>query len=55
MTDKEKKIMETCGKMLPRLSENEKEDFLRFTEGMAFLSGYRARTDTGQCEARPSA
>ena len=27
--------------MLPRLTESEKTDFLRFTEGMAFLSEYR--------------
>lgn len=44
MTDKEKKIIKTCGAMLPRMSEREKDDFLKFTEGMAFLSDYRVRT-----------
>lgn len=44
MTDKEKRIIETCGAMLPRMSEREKDDFLKFTEGMAFLSDYRVRT-----------
>ena len=51
MTDKDRKIIETCGEMLPRLSESEKEGFLRFTEGMAFLSDRRDRStrtaDTG--------
>lgn len=44
MTDKDKKIIETCGEMLPRMSEGEKEKFLTFTEGMAFLSDHRIRT-----------
>lgn len=44
MTDKDKRIIETCGAMLPRMSEREKDDFLKFTEGMAFLSDYRVRT-----------
>ena len=44
MTDKDKRIIETCGAMLPRMSEREKDDFLKFTEGMAFLSDYRGRT-----------
>lgn len=44
MTSKDKKIIETCGAMLPRMSEREKDDFLKFTEGMAFLSDYRVRT-----------
>ncbi len=38
MSDKEKKIMETCGALVPQLTELEKEKFLSFTEGMAFLS-----------------
>lgn len=38
MSDKEKKIMETCGELVPRLTEVEKEKFLSFTEGMAFLA-----------------
>lgn len=47
MTDKDKRIIETCGAMLPRMSEREKDDFLKFTEGMAFLSDYRVRTADG--------
>ena len=38
MTEKEKKIMQTCGALVPRLTEQEKDRFLSFTEGMAFLS-----------------
>ena len=38
MTEKEKKIMQTCGALVPRLTEQEKDRFLTFTEGMAFLS-----------------
>ena len=58
MTDREKKIMETCGKMLPRLTESEKKDFLSFTEGMAFLSEYRIHstgTSGQQGTERPGA
>lgn len=54
MTDKEKRIIETCGAMLPRMSEREKDDFLKFTEGMAFLSDYRVRTADG-AQQRPQA
>ena len=38
MSDKEKKIMQTCGALVPQLTELEKETFLSFTVGMAFLS-----------------
>ncbi|MCI9156769.1 MAG: hypothetical protein HFG07_08565 [Oscillibacter sp.] len=38
MSEQEKKIMETCGKLVPLLTEVEKEKFLSFTEGMAFLT-----------------
>lgn len=38
MPETEKKIMETCGELVKRLPEREKEKFLSFTEGMAFLS-----------------
>lgn len=36
MSEKEKQIMETFGKVLPGLSELEKEKLLSFGEGMAF-------------------
>ena len=42
MTEKEKKIMQTCGALIAHMSELEKEKFLSFTEGMAFLSMTRA-------------
>ena len=38
MPEVEKKIMEKCGELMKRLPEREKEKFLSFTEGMAFLS-----------------
>ena len=41
MPETEKKIMETCGELVKRLPEREKEKFLSFTEGMAFLSTHR--------------
>jgi len=52
MTDKEKKIMETCGAMVPKLSELEKEKFLSFTEGMAFLSSRQQLTTDARPESR---
>lgn len=36
MSEKEKKIMESFEKVLPKLSELEKEKLLSFGEGMAF-------------------
>lgn len=36
MSEKEKQIMETFGKVLPNLTELEKEKLLSFGEGMAF-------------------
>ena len=36
MSEKEKKIMETFGKVIPDLSETEKERLLAFGEGIAF-------------------
>ena len=37
MSEKEKKILETFGKVIPDLSEMEKEKLLSFGEGMAFM------------------
>lgn len=42
MPETEKKIMQTCGELVKRLPEREKEKFLSFTEGMAFLSSRKA-------------
>ena len=36
MSEKEKKIMETFQKVIPKLSEIQKEKLLSFGEGMAF-------------------
>lgn len=36
MSEKEKQIMETFGKVIPKLSELEREKLLSFGEGMAF-------------------
>ena len=36
MSEKEKQILETFGKVLPELNEVEKEKLLSFGEGMAF-------------------
>lgn len=38
MSEKEKKILETFGKVIPDLSEMEKERLLAFGEGIAFKS-----------------
>ena len=37
MSEKEKKILETFEKVLPELSEMEREKLLSFGEGMAFM------------------
>lgn len=42
MSDKEKKIMGTCGALVPQLTELEKEKFLSFTEGMEGASTGRS-------------
>lgn len=45
---KEKKILETFGKVIPRLSEIEKEKLLMFGEGIAFKVEQQ-----GQAEPKP--
>ena len=37
MSEKEKQIMETFGKIIPQMSELEKEKLLSFGEGMVFM------------------
>jgi hypothetical protein len=37
MSEREKQILETFGKVIPELSEMEKEKLLSFGEGMAFM------------------
>lgn len=51
MSDKERKIMEKCGELVPRLSEMEKEKFLSFTEGVAFITAMQQQTRT--CDSAP--
>ena len=36
MSEKDKQIMDTFGKVIPKLSDLEKEKLLAFGEGMAF-------------------
>ena len=38
MSDKEKKIVETFGKVIPKLSENKKEYLLGVADGMAVMA-----------------
>ncbi len=45
MSERESKIMETFGKVIPELSEMEREKLLAFGEGMAF-----AKTETKKAE-----
>lgn len=43
MTEKERKIMETFGRVIPKMSDQEKENLLAFGEGMALIAGRRAQ------------
>ena len=38
MSDKERKIMEKCGATIPQMQEQEKERFMCFMEGVAFIT-----------------
>lgn len=46
MSEKDKKIMETFGKVIPKLSDLEKEKLLAFGEGMAFKSDQQRAEQT---------
>lgn len=39
MSEKEKKIMETFGRVIPTLTDSEKDQLLAFGEGMAMIAG----------------
>ena len=41
MPEKDKKIMAACADLVKHLDERDKERFLNFAEGMAFLSMVR--------------
>lgn len=48
MSEKDKKIMETFRKVVPNLSELDKEKLLAFGEGVALMAERRHSLDTGQ-------
>lgn len=52
--EKGRQILEIFGKVIPGLSEMEKEKLLAFGEGMAFMADQRMSAQTGQAE-RPGA
>lgn len=43
MSEKEKKIMETFGRIIPTLTDAEKDQLLAFGEGMALMAGRQAQ------------
>lgn len=47
MSEKEKKILETFGKVIPDLSEMEIEKLLSFGEGMVFMKGRQKQNKKG--------
>lgn len=47
MSEKDKKIMETFGKVIPNLSDLEKEKLLAFGEGMAFKADQQRAAQAG--------
>lgn len=47
---KKKKILETFGKVIPDLSDMEKEKLLSFGEGMAFMKGKQKAEESNQSE-----
>lgn len=50
MSEKDKKIMETFGRVVPNLSEIDKEKLLAFGEGVALMAE-RLRDKAGQDSA----
>ena len=46
MSEKEKKILETFGKVITDLSEMEKEKLLSFGEGMAFMKDRQKKEES---------
>lgn len=50
MSERDKQIMDTFGKVIPNLSENDKEKLLAFGEGMALMAD-RIRTERAQDSA----
>lgn len=48
MTEKEKKIFETFGQLIPKLSESDKSYLLGLGEGMAIKLGMAEKPDNGE-------
>lgn len=46
MSDKEKKIVEAFGKVIPKLSENKKEYLLGVADGMAVMAERKEQEET---------
>ena len=46
MSEKEKKIMETFGRVIPVLTDSEKDQLLAFGEGMALIAARQAGVGT---------
>lgn len=38
MSDQDKKILATCDAMIPKMTERDKDRFLAYVEGMAFIT-----------------
>ena len=45
MSEKEKQILDTFEKVLPDMSDMEKEKLLSFGEGMAFMKNYQKKEE----------
>lgn len=41
MSEKQKEIMETLNKVMPKMTDTEREKLLSFAEGMAFMADRR--------------
>jgi len=51
MSEMEKRIVETFSKVIPTMTEPEKERLLSFGEGMAFLAVQRSQPSIQQAQA----
>lgn len=51
MSEKERKILETFEKMIPNMSDMEKEKLLSFGEGMAFMKAQEKPEHEDVCPA----
>lgn len=51
MSNKEKEILETFEKVIPKLSEIEKEKLISYGEGMAFMKEQQEQNQKSQAAA----